>query len=111
MPSKRSKNVFTLFLLSGGAILLLFITFLNLSIKNEKVVVLGVKTSPIEELSYWQELVAKNPTYRDGYIQIARIEIEMGDVEASSVALQTAKAIDPNSLNLLKAERELLTSK
>ncbi len=108
------KNKNNLFLLGStfGIFFLLVLSFLNFTVlQYKRVSVLGVKTSPEDELIYWKTIVEKSPTYRDGYIELARIEFEMGDKLSANNNLEIAKKIDPNSLNLLKTELEVLSSK
>ena len=112
MLSAKSKTVLTLFLSTLGIFTILTLTSANFSLlKVQEVKVLGVESSPDSERTYWQKIVNQNPTYRDGFIELARVEAEMGNFEASNVYLGKAKEIDPNSLNLLKTEIELLSSK
>lgn len=112
MHTKLGKNVGHLFLTTLAVCFILVLTFLNINNSlNKNVEVLGIKTSPENERVYWKNIVEENPTYRDGFIELARIETEMGEQEASNKALDKAKLIDPNSVNLLRVERELLSSK
>lgn len=53
------------------AVLILILSFFNLISPKKKVVeVLGAET----DNAFWQELVSKHPTYRDGWVELGRID-------------------------------------
>lgn len=111
MHSKKVKNVEILFLTTIGVFFILTLTWINITSPRAKTIrVLGVETSPDTERLYWENIVEKNPTYRDGFIELAKIETERGNTVASEKLLEKAKLIDPNSINLLRTEVELLSS-
>ncbi len=59
------------FLYINFALFILLLSFFNLSqIKNAEVKILGAKT----DNSFWIDFVAKHPTYRDGWIELGRID-------------------------------------
>ena len=61
------------------AIFILLLSFFNINQKREaSVQVLGTKT----ENTFWIDFVAKHPTYRDGWIELGRLD--------------KVKEIDPN---------------
>lgn len=47
------------------------------------------------DLSFWQEMVAQNPTYRDAYIVIAQMKSRAGNEKEADALLQVAQEIDP----------------
>lgn len=61
------------------AILVILLSIFNLQTKKkDQITVLGAN----DDLTYWEELVKKHPTYRDGWVELGRIDI--------------VKQIDPN---------------
>jgi len=53
-------------------IIVLLLSFFNLTLLNKhETKVLGETI----DNSYWEELVAKNPTYRDGWIELGRMDM------------------------------------
>lgn len=76
--SDISKDLKSYFFINF-AIFILLLSFFNISnIKSQKVNVLGAKT----DNSYWINFVEKNPTYRDAWIELGRLD--------------KVKEIDPN---------------
>lgn len=104
-PPKKESSTFNIFL-SILALLILILTALNLyTFNHKKTEVLGVKEDPVSELNYWQKIVNQNPSYRDGWIQLAKVESEMGNDSKANNYLQIAKSIDPNSTKVLTEEK------
>lgn len=89
--------------------------FSNLSKISNKNTVLGASTQYLipdikdlkEERQYWLELTTKNPTYRDGYIELADIDYRLGDLENARVWIEKARVLDPNSDFIPQLERLL----
>lgn len=97
------------FLIALFTILVLTITSLNLYLFiNRKPTVLGIQVSPLSERQYWQRVARNTPTYRDAWVQIAKIDSEMGNRQYAQVALNRAKNIDPNSTTILDVEKNIL---
>src|SRR3972149_10625863 len=93
-----------------AAIALLTLTSFNLNkfLNNQKVLGATIDTSGIEnEKVYWEKLVTQNPTYRDGYLQLAIIDNVLGNKEESLMYFQKAKSIDPNSEKISEVKRIL----
>lgn len=83
-----------------AAIALLFLTSANITkfLDSKKVLSATIDTTEIQnEKIYWQKLVSQNPTYKDGYLQLALIDNTLGNKEESLMYYQKAKSIDPNS--------------
>jgi len=83
---------------------------LNLFVDNKRV--LGVSyEQPVRntssEIAFWQEFLAKNPTYFDGWIELAGLKFEAGDKESGYSALNKARQINPNSEKLKMLEESL----
>lgn len=117
MPKKsvqaNSKNHLFYFLTALGVILILILAGANIANFNDQrqTKVLGIQdnfeSEKIKELIFWEEFLSKNPDYRDGWIEIARLSYELGDKDYSVGALKTAKGIDPNSEKILTLEGQM----
>lgn len=59
-------------------------------------VVVDNTTGLEEEKLFWQQVVSSNPTYRDGYIELADIYTKLGDPKTANYYLERAKQVDPN---------------
>lgn len=62
--------------------------------------VLGVETSnerEVQDLVFWQSFLAKNPEYFPGLIELAKIQIKLGDKEAYDQTISKIRALGPNS--------------
>ena len=107
---KKTKKGFfkkqLLFLCSCCAVvLLLFVASFNLENFLAGKRVLGTETQNQiyeqellkEQKLYWEEFLAENPTYLDGWIELAYSELELGNLEEAILSLDKAKAIGPNS--------------
>ncbi|MBI4059071.1 hypothetical protein HY404_02400 [Candidatus Microgenomates bacterium] len=52
---------------------------------------------PIEvEISKWEQVVQKTPTYRDSYLKLAILYWQLQEDQKSQVALAIAENLDPN---------------
>lgn len=104
------KNSFLHYLYCLAIIILLLVAGLNIDkfFSNQKV--LGEKTdiTPLlDEKAYWQDLVDKNPTYIDGYLQLAKVDIEAGNRNEALEFIKTALQLDPNSTKIPQVQKEL----
>ena len=68
----NSKKELTSLLYITFVFLILLLSIFNLQNINKKSVVkvLGVE----DDKSFWQDMVTKNPTYRDGWIELGRLD-------------------------------------
>lgn len=117
---KKAKKAFfkkqLIFICSCCAvILLLFVSGFNLENFLAGKRVLGIKTQDQryeqellkEQEIYWKEFLAENPTYLDGLIELANIELKLGNLEEAKLSLEKAKAISPNSSKVKYLEEAL----
>ena len=94
-----------------AAAIVLFLSGLNLkSLSYTKV--LGAEDvtpnqSPSEEVSFWENFLAKSPTYFDGWIELSHLMISLGNEGAAEVTFNKAQDINPNS-DKLEELRNLL---
>mgnify|MGYP001615179234 CR=1 FL=1 len=80
--------------LCAAFILLAAISNLGLFARNEYA---KWQKAPIEaEIKQWEEVVAKTPTSRDGYLKLATLYWKLRQDDKSKAALERAKEIDPN---------------
>ena len=103
---KASFKKQLIFLCSCCAVIfLLFITGFNFENFLAGKRVLGIKTQNQryeqellkEQKIYWKDFLTENPTYLDGWIELANIELKLENLEEAKLSLDKAKAIDPNS--------------
>jgi len=98
-----------------AVVLLLFVAGFNLESFLADKRVLGLKTQNRideqqllkEQKLYWEEFLAENPTYLDGWIELANIELKLGNLEEAKLSLDKAKAIGPNSSKVKALEDAL----
>jgi cytochrome c-type biogenesis protein CcmH/NrfG len=88
-----------------AVVFLLFIAGLNL----EKVVsekrVLGARNEEsitaeallAQQKTFWEKFTQENPTYLEGWVELANISFQMGNQEEALVFLEKAKTINQNS--------------
>lgn len=119
LPAKKSKSKNLLnsgllhLSLSIAVVSLLLISAYNLEVYLLKDKILGARMEKekrqeeLSELKFWEEVVSENPTYRDGWIEIARISWELGNKDYAIGAFNTARAIDPNSEKIKVLKRDL----
>ena len=53
--------------------------------------------NPAEEVSFWENFLAKSPTYFDGWVELSHLMMSLGNQEAAGVAFNKAREINPNS--------------
>ena len=100
-PLKRSL---VFFCSCCAAAILLFLSGFNLkSLSSTRV--LGLKDeaqseNPSEEVSFWEDFLAKSPTYFDGWVELSYVMSSLGNIEAARVAFDKAVEINPNSEKL-----------
>jgi hypothetical protein len=75
------------YLFCSAVITLLLLSILNIANYSQKQKVLGITTNP--PLEYWQNLVRKNPTYFEGWL-------ELYSLTGDESYLNEAKRIKPN---------------
>jgi len=65
--------------------------------------VLAAETARSNELaqliklhSYWKKITSDFPTYRDGFVQLAVVDAQLGDEVSSKKDIQHVFTLDPN---------------
>jgi hypothetical protein len=110
MPKQSAKNKLEFkFLLSClGLIAILFLAGFSLNNYFSKPKVLGTETPDFsKEILFWENIVSENPTYIDGWLELTRVTYELGDKNYAIGALNSAKAINPNSEKVESLAKEL----
>ncbi len=59
------------------------------------------------EKGFWQAFLKKNPSYLPGWLELAKIEVQLEDIDAAKEALNKAREIDPNSELLKETAKKL----
>lgn len=106
----NSKEVVHYFFSSIFVIFILFLSFANLEVRQLNNQILGAKIdySEIEkEKAYWEDLVSRHPSYKDGWLELAKIAAFLGETDYAQGALNTAFQIDPNSKETERVKRDL----
>lgn len=76
-----------------GIVILLHTIYANLQEKQD----LQRQRQKIQQqISYWQKQVQSYQGYRDGYFQLAVLEYQLGNVQASQTYLNKVDSLDPN---------------
>ena len=104
------KTIFIHYFYCLAIIALLTLTSINLNkfIQNQKVLGASVDVTSLQnEKAYWQKLVSDNPTFVDGYLQIAKVDVELGNQNEARNYLQKAKDLNPNSTKIIEVQQEL----
>ena len=103
--AKQNKTaIFFIIIIS----LLTLNNFININNSKNKIIINNLD----DELSYWKRIVYTYPSYRDGYLEIARLEALLGNTSSSSESLSVVKNNEPNSnkvmnfTNILGAETD-----
>lgn len=90
--------------------LLLLLTIFNLYYYLKPQKVLGVSTLSAKETelasrkAYWEDLLSQSPTYLDGWLELAKIELVEGDKVKATEYLNKARDINPNSEKIKRIE-------
>lgn len=93
-----------------AVIVLLTIAGANLNnyLSSQKVLAASIDVSPLqEEKIFWQTVVTQTPSYIDGYLQLAKVEVELGNKNEALTYLQQALSLDPNSTKIVEVQNRL----
>ena len=100
MTAKKQKTFYTYFLTRLSVLVILLLTIININkiFENKKVLGVQIDTNSVNQQKiYYDNLVKQNPTYMDGYIELAKISSFLGDRESEKNYLKLAYNINPNS--------------
>lgn len=97
-----------LFLVSSTIFIAILIVWQLIGVaKNAKsfIRVLRERQSLYTEMSLWESIDQKYPTYRDAAFQVAVLAYRLGDKQKESIYLQKVLAIDPNFVPAVSLEK------
>lgn len=103
-----SKKFASVFFTYFAVYILLALSIFNLKLyfsasKDVSSQVLGEGSDKLnEDKLFWQEFVSENPSYQDGWVMLAKINLGLGNIEEARAAFEKAKEIDPNSEEISK---------
>jgi len=101
------------FYLSLFAIFILLLAGFNLVIyfSPQKTFTVSAKdNTPLLQTYYLKNLLSTHPTYREGWIALAKLEYSLGNMAEVQMAITKVREIDPNDHELASLQA-LLTSK
>jgi len=112
--SKFTKTTKTTIMLIAGYVLLPILIISNLLIIFTKSNSSIVSASDVSNYSleidsdYLETLVRQNPDYMPGWLRLAEVYAEQGNIHNALIVLEYAKLLDPNSEELLIIEKKIL---
>jgi|SRR6185369_7073181 len=110
--TKKSKSLHPLYL-SLFAVFILLLAGLNLIVyfsPQKTFTVRAEDNTPLLQTYYLKNLLSTHPTYREGWIALAKLEYSLGNMAEVQMAITKVKEIDPNDHELASLQA-LLTSK
>lgn len=98
----KRKEILIFFYIAGFVFIIL-LTMINIQnlYKPQSITVLGASTeidhSQLNESKkYWEELVTKHPTYYEGWMELYKIHLTLGDYKQAQNSYEIARRIDFN---------------
>ena len=61
----------------------------------------------VSQVNYWQDIVKKEPGYRDGYFMLSVLEYQLRNFQQSKIYLDKVISIDPNFSPAIDFEKVL----
>lgn len=81
-----------------GLVVILLLAAINIGeLSNEPQVIIKTEKEDNERLAFWRDFVQKNPSYYDGYLELARQEALEGNEDETRKVLGRADEIFPNA--------------
>lgn len=114
MSSKKNSNL-TPYYLTSFAVFILLLAGLNVITyyAPPKTITVHAKSedrTPLLQTYYLKSLLASHPTYREGWIALAKLQYELGNMDDVQMAITKVREIDPNDTEL-ESLQKLLTTK
>ncbi len=101
----------TIYLVSGLFVLIvMLISLLNVKsiFTKPKMEVLGATDTVKEEIMFWEGFLKESPTYMAGWVELTKLEIERGNIDAARLYFDKAQTINPNSEILEDLKKKLI---
>ena len=100
MPKQPAKTSSKPLIVSALLVLVLALSLLNLSTylnSSKKGKVLSSQVDVYQEMEFWNELLQQSPTYLTGWVELAKVNISLGNFDEAIYDISVAEKIDPNS--------------
>ena len=98
----KRKEILSFFYIAG-VVFIILLTMINIQnlYKPQSITVLGASTevdhNELNEFKkYWEELVTKHPTYYEGWMELYKIHLTLGDYKQAQNSYEIARRIDFN---------------
>lgn len=85
---------------------LLYSTPSRKSIAGSKIEI-NATTPLLQKKFFWEDFLKENPTYLQGWIELAKTQVQLENPSAARKAFEKAIEIDPNSELVNEAEKSL----
>lgn len=107
-PSIKLKKELASIIAIFSLLAVLGLSFINIKsffdANQKQKEVLGAETTLSQEKDYWVNLLNTQKDYLPGWVQLAKIDKELGDIAGYQDALNNVKRINPNSDELSSLE-------
>lgn len=104
------KNEFAYLFIVLGTIIIFFLTTFNIDRYLERRKVLGSATVisiSRNEIAFWEIFLYENENYIEGWLELAKLKINEGDISGARQALVKVEKINPNSEKLMRLKNSL----
>jgi len=81
---------------SAILVFILFVASFNIFIFLTKPTEINNLESTSETFEYWQGVITEYPSYKDGYLTLARLHIEKGNTQTAKLLINQARELSPN---------------
>lgn len=68
---------------------------------------MNVQADLLSKKNYWIEFLDTYPNYLPGWVELAKIEVQLENVDSAIDALNSASSINPNSTLIINTKKEL----
>lgn len=111
MPARHATqnkiNLKDMLLMLPVIAFLLILTVGNLYLIYKPAEVVEVKIAKQDNKALWNQLIMKYPSYRDGYLELAKLAYKNGDMELFRTLIAQSEKIDPFSSEVYRMKNVL----